>query len=64
MRVSLDSGTCQGNGFCAQVAPRIFTVENDESTNLFQDQDLPAVLEGAAAAAVEVCPVMALVLIR
>lgn len=64
MRVSLDSGTCQGNGFCAQAAPQIFTVDDDEATNLYQDQDLPGDLEADAAMAVEVCPVMALMLIR
>lgn len=62
MKVSLNTGTCQANAFCEQVAPQIFQVDDDETTNLYADRELPPELEAAAREAVDVCPVVALTL--
>ncbi len=59
MQVIVDLSRCEGHGFCEDVAPRLFRLDDGEPVPLFTG-DVPAGEESRADEAVRVCPVGAL----
>lgn len=59
MRVVIDHALCEGNGVCAQVAPEVFVVGDDDQARLFVERP-PDALRAKVEAAVRRCPRQAL----
>lgn len=61
MRIEVDWDACEGHGQCCGTAPAVFTLDDDGYlSHHYEDADIPPEHEGAARAAVDVCPVLAL----
>jgi ferredoxin len=60
MRIDIDTARCEGHGLCAQVAPQVFDLDDDDLVILRQVGQIPADLEAAAASGARSCPVAAL----
>jgi ferredoxin len=63
MKVVVDRHMCEGNSRCAQTAPEIFEVRDDEKSHVLVD-DLPGSLEAKARLAVRLCPRQAISIIE
>lgn len=59
MRVVVDLDRCEGNGFCVNIAPAVFELDDDEYATVVADP-VPAEQEALAAQAIEECPRAAL----
>ncbi len=55
MRVEANQDTCEGAGYCEQVAPALFHVTDEGWVEVLQP-DVPAELADAAAEAEDLCP--------
>ncbi|WP_280182717.1 ferredoxin [Nocardia cyriacigeorgica] len=65
MQVSVDWDRCEGHGMCEERAGRLFALDDDGNLAYTYDgRELPADQEADAVAAVGVCPVAALTLLR
>ncbi|MBY6365091.1 ferredoxin [Rhodococcoides corynebacterioides] len=61
MRVDVDWDRCEGHGMCAEVAPDVFSLDDEgELHHAFDGADVPDEHVAGARAAVGVCPVAAL----
>ena len=58
-RLAVDPIACDGRGLCAELLPGLITVD-DWGFPLITALDVPAGLRGEAAAAVQLCPRLAL----
>ncbi len=63
MRVSADTGRCEGHGLCETVAPLVYELDDDAVVRLVHDE-VPPELEQLAEAGARVCPVAALKVMR
>ncbi|MYR06726.1 ferredoxin [Gordonia sp. SID5947] len=54
MRVEIDRGLCEGHGLCAQLAPEVFDVGDDDLAVC--DDHPPEHLRAAVEASVNACP--------
>ena len=59
MKIHVDRTLCEGSGYCEQVAPDLFHVDDDGVLELLQPK-VPPAHEQAAEGAVRVCPFSAL----
>ena len=59
MRIVVDRDLCEGNAVCMKVAPEVFTVDDDDQSQLLMD-DPPEDLRSKIEAAVRRCPRQAL----
>lgn len=59
MKLTLDRPRCEGHGLCEEAAPDLMHLDDDGDLVLTVE-DVDASHEGAARAAVRVCPVAAL----
>jgi ferredoxin len=59
MKVIVNWGLCDGNGNCAQAAPEIFALDENDSLTVLQENPDEA-LRKKAEAAIRVCPKNAL----
>jgi ferredoxin len=55
VRVVIDWGLCEGNGVCAEVAPEIFVMTEDDEL-LVVNEDPPATSRGKLESAMRACP--------
>jgi ferredoxin len=62
MRLQFDRARCEGFGFCEEVAPEVFQVDDDGDLSILRPQ-IPPELEEKVQAATRVCPVAALKLL-
>ena len=61
MRVEVDRDVCEGHGMCEEVAPAVFSVDDDGILeHRYDGEDIPAEHQPAAREATVVCPVIAL----
>jgi ferredoxin len=61
MKVSVDYARCEGHGLCADQAPDVFSLyDDDELTHHFEGAEIPDEHRAASYAAVNACPVAAL----
>ena len=60
MKVSVDRSLCQGHARCWEIAPDVFTLDDDGYSNIGADKPVPAGLEEKAREAVATCPERAL----
>ena len=60
MKITLDSGKCQGHGRCYDLSPEVFAADGDGYVLLNIEGDIPAELEHKARTAVLNCPENAL----
>jgi ferredoxin len=60
MNVIVDRVRCEGHGFCEDVAPRLFRLDDEGELVVQFTGKVPAGEEGRADEAVHVCPVGAL----
>jgi ferredoxin len=63
MKVEFDEPRCDGFGFCEEVAPEVFRVDDDGKMWVLMDE-VPAELEEKVADAARACPVAALKVAR
>jgi ferredoxin len=63
MRVVVDRDLCEGNARCAQVAPRVFRVNDQDKLELLVEEPDEA-LRDAVENAVALCPRQALKLVE
>jgi ferredoxin len=63
MRIEVDRTRCEGFGMCEEVAPELYSLDEEGELRV-REGELPAELEGLAAAGARVCPVAALRLLR
>jgi ferredoxin len=61
MRVVVDTALCEGNAVCANVAPEVFVVGDDDLAQV-KLEPVPEALRARVEAAVRRCPRQALVL--
>ena len=59
MRIGLDESRCEGTGFCAAVAPRLFALDGPPPVVL-KSQDVPPGEEENAREAELMCPARAI----
>jgi len=59
MKIIVDRDLCEGNARCAQVAPQVFRINDDEKLELLIEEPAEALREAVEAAAA-VCPRQAL----
>lgn len=59
MRIEVDQARCEGHGLCEEAAGDLIHLD-DEGILVIDVADVPPGREGAAQAAVRVCPVAAL----
>ena len=59
MRIEVDQARCEGHGLCEEAAPALMHLDDEGILHIDVDE-VPADAEGAAQAAVRVCPVAAL----
>lgn len=65
MRVVIERNRCEGHGFCEQVAPAVYRLDDEgEVVVLSGDGPIPAELEDQALAGARSCPVAALTAIQ
>lgn len=57
--VDADLGRCEGHGMCEQIAPDVYSVNDDGEVELLLD-DVPDALRDQAEAGARACPVAAL----
>ena len=62
MRVVVDRDLCEGNARCAQVAPKVFRVNDDDKLELLVEEPDEQLREDVEAA-VAICPRQALKLL-
>lgn len=62
MRLEYDKSRCEGFGFCEEVAPEVFQMDDDGDLVVLR-YDIPTELEDKVQAATRVCPVAALKLL-
>jgi ferredoxin len=55
MRVAVDHSLCEGNGRCAEVAPGIFELRDDDLSYVVEEQP-PQSLRAKVELAVSLCP--------
>lgn len=60
MKLAIDAAACQGYGLCEEEAPDLVDLDDFGFSAVKGDGEVPADREGAAQAAVEICPVQAL----
>jgi len=65
MKLSLQSGRCEGYGLCEEASPRVYRLPEtgNEDVELLVT-DVPPELEDDASAGARVCPVAAILLSR
>ncbi|MER6070041.1 ferredoxin [Streptomyces sp. NPDC001852] len=63
MELLLDSTRCQGYGLCREPAPELIDLD-DWGYARMRERNVPPAAEGAAVAAVAVCPNSALKLVK
>ena len=61
MKVTVDRDACEANAVCAQLAPEVFEVDDDDLLHI-EAGDVPAKLADAVRLAVRSCPKAALTL--
>jgi ferredoxin len=59
MRVVVDHDRCEGNAFCANIAPKVFQLDDDEHAMVLTDP-VPVEQEALVEQAIEACPRAAL----
>ncbi len=59
MRVVVDHDRCEGNGFCVNIAPKVFQLDDDEYAMVLTDP-VPVEQEPLVEQAIEACPRAAL----
>jgi ferredoxin len=59
MRVVVDRDRCEGNAFCANIAPEVFQLDDDEYAVVITDP-VPVEQETLVEQAIEACPRAAL----
>jgi len=59
MRIIVDYDLCESNALCAQVAPEVFEVRDDDALHVL-DEEPPDHLRPKVEAAVRVCPKQAI----
>jgi ferredoxin len=60
MRLAVDAAACQAYGLCEGEAPDLVDLDDFGYSAVKGDGEVPPALEGAAQAAVDICPVKAL----
>ena len=63
MKVVVDHELCEGNGRCAEAAPRVFALGGDDLSHVLLEHP-PDELSGAVARAINLCPRQAIHLIE
>jgi ferredoxin len=63
MRVVVDHSLCEGNGRCAEVAPGIFELRDDDQSYVLEEQP-PGSLRAKVDLAVSLCPRQAVKIIE
>ena len=63
MRVEANRDTCEGAGYCEQVAPALFRVSEEGLVEVLR-QDVPADLVEAADEAEDLCPTRSIRVLR
>ena len=63
MRIEVDWELCDGQGVCAEIAPTVFEVTDDDQVRVLDPNPAPA-LQGSVSAAVRGCPKTALRLVE
>ena len=63
MRIEVDWELCDGQGVCAEIAPTVFEVTEDDRVHVL-DPTPPVSMEQTVAAAVHGCPKTALRLVE
>jgi len=61
MRVTVDTGLCEANAVCADLVPRVFSVDEEDELHILVSE-VPPELEDAVGEAVRSCPKTALLL--
>ena len=59
MKINVDWDLCEGNGLCAEVAPEVFELDDDDQLHLLTDQP-PERLRDAVVTAQRRCPKIAI----
>jgi ferredoxin len=62
LRIVVDRDLCEGNARCAQVAPKVFRVNDDDKLEILVEEPSEAMREDVEAA-VAICPRQALKLL-
>ena len=62
MRVTVDADLCEANTLCAQIAPEVFSVDDEDVLHIAADGEVPPDLADRARRAVRSCPKTALLL--
>ncbi|OBG02574.1 ferredoxin [Mycolicibacter sinensis] len=60
MKVSVDSGRCEGHGMCDATTPGFFTLDEDGFSSIGSDRVVPPGRERAVRMGAEFCPAAAL----
>jgi ferredoxin len=60
MKVSVDSGRCQGHTLCAMIAPDAFELSDIDGTSSPVNEDVPSDQEDAVREAAHSCPEQAI----
>jgi ferredoxin len=63
MRVVVDHNLCEGNGRCAEIAPEVFELRDDDRSYVLVEE-LPQALRAKVELAVRRCPRQAIRLIE
>jgi ferredoxin len=60
VRIRVDLDLCQGHGTCAEEAPEVFAVDEQESKVIVREERPPESLRAKVKSAVRFCPTRAL----
>jgi ferredoxin len=64
MKIAVDTSKCHGHGRCYDIAPDVFTADDEGYVKLLETGELPEVLQADARLAVLNCPENALSVIE
>lgn len=62
MKATIDASRCEGRGYCAKFAPKVFEIDEFGYGRTLVDGELPADLEADAQSAADACPEQAVIL--
>lgn len=62
MKATIDASRCEGRGYCAKFAPKVFEMDEFGYGRALIEGDIPAELEGDAQSAADACPEQAVIL--
>ncbi len=62
MKATIDASRCEGRGYCAKFAPKVFEIDEFGYGRALVDGELPTDLEADAQSAADACPEQAVIL--